>query len=485
MEMNTITQKLTDITGQFSRLMPVDPIGDNTVRTPMGGIKVEGMDDADRILSSSRCSDGYRVLDGGIYDDVPADGLEAYLDAWATDMEEAASARQAVALLGEHIAGGSYACGSAVAVSPRGGVTLTCEGGRHEATWDVDGRTGTVHHTAALEHALRRLNLPSLAYQLPEAPRLPFDGEDGVTVIDEGGRTHVYGRTHAIIRSPLAIVVLHDSATAELWDGDVETHPAWCGSIQQYGGTVAARGLGYVEVAGRGASPLSGGCTTVAGGSVTVAAYKTYRVRVTDYAHASATLCDRVEVWGRATAHVEEARHLWVHEDAAVRALDCDSVSQDDGILWCSECDNVKHEGGELTMASGHVETTAPSLLIARAGVRITATIRARAPRGASELEVGLRKALVPTLGGKARLFLATPRGDGPLPVKEELPERFLPARLAASCGEAIDLHETLGDFRLWRIAAPLDALRKAPGGWEATEAIVLEEITDREAITW
>ena len=46
-----------------------------------------------------------------------------------------------------------------------------------------------------------------------------------------------------------------------------------------------------------------------------------------------------------------------------------------------------------------------------------------------------------------------------------------------------MDLHETLGDFRLWRIAAPLDALRKAPGGWEATEAIVLEEITGRESI--
>lgn len=485
MAMNTITQKLTDISGRLARLMPVSVAGNDTVLTPMGGIRVEGMGDADRILSSSRCSDGYRILDGGIYDDVPADGLEAYLDAWATSMEEAAVARQAVALLGEHIAGGAYECGSTVAVSPHESVTLTCEGGRHEATWDVDGRTGTVRHTAALEHALRRLNLPQLAYQLPEAPQPPFEGEDGVTVIDEGGRTHVYGRTHAIIRSPLAIVVLHDSATAELWDGDVETHPAWCGSIQQYGGAVAARGLGYVEVAGRGASPLSGGCTTVAGGSVTVSAYKMYRVRVTDYVHASATLCDRVEVWGRATAHVEEARHLWVHEEAAVRSLDCYGVSQDGGILWCSECDNVKHEGGELTMASGHVETTTPSLVTARAGVRITATNRARAPRDASEVEVSLRSALVPTLGGRARLFLATPRGDGPLPVKEELPERFLPARLAASCGEAIDLHETLGDFRLWRIAAPLDALRKTPGGWEATEAIVLEEITDREAITW
>lgn len=144
---------------------------------------------------------------------------------------------------------------------------------------------------------------------------------------------------------------------------------------------------------------------------------------------------------------------------------------------------SIKHEGGELTMASGHVETAKPSLVTARAGVRITATNRARAPRGASELEIGLRKALAPTLGGKARLFLATPRGDGPLPVKEKLPERFLPARLAASCGEAMDLHGSLGDFRLWRVAAPLDALRKVPGGWEATEAIVLEEITDREAI--
>ena len=483
MEMNTITQKLTALTGRIARLMPVSPRGGDTLLTPMGGIKVAGMDYADRILSSSG-SDGYRVLDGGIYDDVPADGLEAYLDAWATSMEEAAVARQAVALLGEHIAGGSYACGSAVAVSPRVGFTLTCGGGRHEATWDVDGRTGTVHHTAALEHALRRLNLPSLAYQLPEAPRLPFDGEDGVTVIAEGGRTHVYGSTHAIIRHWNATVVLHDSATAELWEGDIRTHPAWCGSILQYGGTVEAKGLGYVEIAwGKGISPLSGGCTTIAGGSATVAAYKTYLVRVTDYAHASATRCDRVEAWGKATARVEGARHLWVHEDAAVRALDCNGVSQDGGILWCSECDDVNHEGGELTMASGHVETTAPSLLTARAGVRITATIRARAPRGASELEVGLRKASVPTLGGQARLFLATPRGDGPLPVKEKLPERFLPAWLAASCGEAVDLHETLGDFRLWRIAAPLDALRKAPGGWEATEAIVLEEITGREMI--
>lgn len=32
-------------------------------------------------------------------------------------------------------------------------------------------------------------------------------------------------------------------------------------------------------------------------------------------------------------------------------------------------------------------------------------------------------------------------------------------------------------------VAAPLDALRKVPGGWETTEAIVLEEITGREAI--
>lgn len=190
-----------------------------------------------------------------------------------------------------------------------------------------------------------------------------------------------------------------------------------------------------------------------------------------------------VEVRGKATARVEEARHLWVHEEAAVRALDCDSVSQDDGILWCSECDNVKHEGGELTVASGHVETTAPGIVQARTGVRITIAHWVRTPRGASELEVGLRGALVPVLCGQARLFLATPRGDGPLPVKEKLPERFLPARLAASCGEARGMQETLGDFRLWRVAAPLDALRKVPGGWEATEAIVLEEITDREAI--
>lgn len=475
MEMNTIAQKLTDISGRLASLTPVSVAGNDTVRTPMGSIKVEGMDYAARILSSV-CGDGYRILDGGIYHDVPAKDTEAYLDTWAKSMEEAAVARQAAALLGEHIAGGTYECGNTVLVSPHESVTLTCEGGRHEATWDVDGRTGTVHHTEALEHALRRLNLPQLAYQLPEAPQPATEGEDGVTVIAEGGRTHVYGRAHAIIRSPLATVVLHDSATAELWDGDIETHPAWCGSIRQNGGTVEAKGLGYVDTAGRGA-------TTVAGGSVTVAAYKTCRVRVTDYAHASATLCDRVEVWGKATAHVEEARHLWVHEDAAVRALDCYGVSQDDGIAWCSECDNVKHEGGELTMASGHVETAKPSLLTARAGVRITVVNRARAPRGASELEIGLRKALVPTLGGKARLFLATPRGDGPLPVKEELPERFLPARLAASCGEAMDLHGSLGDFRLWRVGAPLDALREVPGGWEATEALVLEEITGREAI--
>lgn len=470
--MNTITQKLTAITGQLSRLTPVSVAGNDTVRTPMGCIKVEGMDYGYRILSSV-CSDGYRILDGGIYHDVPADGLEAYLDTWATDMEEAAAARQAVALLGEHIAGGAYECGSIVAASPRGGVALTCEGGRHEATWDVDGRTGTVHHTEALEHALRRLNLPSLAYQLPEAPQPTMEG---VTAIDNDERTHVYGSTHAIIRSPLATVVLHDSATAELWEGDVETHPAWCGSIRQNGGTVWARGLGYVDVAGRSA-------TTIAGGSATVVAYKTCRVRVTDYAHASATLCDRVEAWGKSTAHAEGARHLWVHEDAAVRAIDCYGISQDGGILWCSECDDVKHEGGELTMASGHAETAKPGLLTARAGVRITATSRARAPRGASELEIGLRSALVPVLCGQARLFLATPRGDGPLPVKEKLPEGLLPARLAASCGEAMDLHGSLGDFRLWRIAAPLNALRKAPGGWEATEAIVLEEITGRETI--
>lgn len=472
MEMNTITQKLTAITGRLAELTPVSHRGGDTLLTPMGGIKVEGMDDADRILSSPG-RDGYRILDGGIYDDVPADGLEAYLDAWATSMEEAAAARQAVALLGEHIAGGSYACGSAVAASPRGGVTLTCEGGRHEATWDVDGRTGTVHHTAALEHALRRLNLPSLAYQLPEAPQPTMEG---VTAIDNDERTHVYGSTHAIIRNQLATVVLHDSATAELWEGDVETHPAWCGSIKQNGGTVWARGLGYVDVAGRSA-------TTIAGGSATVVAYKAYRVRVTDYAHASATLCDRVEAWGKSTAHAEGARHLWVHEDAAVRAIDCYGVSQDGGILWCGECDNVKHEGGELTMASGHVETAKPGLLTARAGVRITLTSSTRAPRGASELEVGLQGARVPVPCGQARLFLATPRGDGPLPVKEKLPEKLLPARLAASCGEAMDLHETLGDFRLWRIGAPLDSLRKVPGGWEATEAIVLGEITGRETI--
>lgn len=482
MDMNTITQKLTDITGRLARLTPVSPRGGDTLLTPMGGIKVEGMDDADRILSGPG-SDGYRILDGGIYHDVPADGLEAYLDAWATSMEEAAMARRAAAFLGAHIAGGSYECGSIVTAAPREGVVLTCDDGHHEATWDVDGRTGTVHHTAALEHALRRLSRPQLAYQLPEAPQPSMGGEAGVTVIDEGGRTHVYGHTHAIIRHWNATVVLHDSATAELWEGDIRAHPAWCGSIQQYGGTVEANGLGYVEVAEGGASPLSGGCTTVAGGSVTVSAYKTYRVRVTDYAHASTTLCDRVEVWGKATAHVEEARHLWVHEDAAVRALDCYGVTQDDGILWCDGCDDVKHEGGELTMASGHVETTAPGLLTARAGVRITATNRARAPRDASELEVSLRGALVPVLCGQARLFLATPRGEGPLPVKEKLPERFLPARLAASCGEAMDLHEMLGDFRLWRIGAPLDALRKVPGGWEATGAIVVEEITGREVI--
>lgn len=135
MEMNAITQQLTAITGRLAGLTPVDPVGDNTVRTPMGGIKVESVDDADRILSSSSPgSGGYRILGGGIYDDVPADGVGAYLDAWATDMEEAAVARQAAARLGEHIAGGSYGCGSVVSASPRGGVTLTCEGGRHEAT---------------------------------------------------------------------------------------------------------------------------------------------------------------------------------------------------------------------------------------------------------------------------------------------------------------------------------------------------------------
>ena len=472
MEMNTITQKLTALTGRLARLMPVSPRGGDTLLTPMGGIRVKSMGDADRILSSPG-SDGYRILNGGIYDDVPADGLEAYLDAWATSMEAAAAARQAAALLGEHIAGGTYECGSTVAASPRGGVTLTCEGGHHEATWDVDGRTGTVHHTEALEHALRRLNLPQLAYQLPEAPQPTMEG---VTAIDNDERTHVYGSTHAIIRHWNATVVLHDSATAELWEGDVETHPAWCGSIKQNGGTVWARGLGYVDVAGRSA-------TTIAGGSATVSAYKAYRVRVTDYAHASATLCDRVEAWGKSTAHAEGARHLWVHEDAAVRAIDCYGVSQDGGILWCGECDDVKHEGGELTMASGHVETAKPGLLTARAGVRITMTSSTRAPRDASELEVSLRGALVPVLCGQARLFLATPRGDGPLPVKEKLPEKLLPARLAASCGEAMDPQEMLGDFRLWRIGAPLDSLRKVPGGWEATEAIVLEEITGRETI--
>ena len=206
-------------------------------------------------------------------------------------------------------------------------------------------------------------------------------------------------------------------------------------------------------------------------------------MRVTDYAHASTLLCGQVEAWGKSTAHVEDAFHLWVHEDAAARALDCDSVSQDGGILWCGECDNVKHEGGELTVASGHVETTAPGIVRARTGARITITHWVRVPRGASELEVSLRNALVPVLCGQARLFLATPRGDGPLPVKEELPEKLLPARLAASCGEAMDLQEMLGDFRLWRIGAPLNALRKVPGGWEATEATVLEEITGREAI--
>ena len=477
--MNTVTQKLTAISGRLASLTPVSVAGNDTLLTPMGGIRVEGMGDTGRILGSPG-SDGYRILDGGIYQDVPAEDTEAYLDAWATGMEEAAVARQAVALLGEHIAGGSYACGSTVAVSPHESVTLTCEGGRHEATWDIDGRTGTVHHTAALEHALRRLNCPQLAYQLPEAPQPTMEG---VTAIDNDERTHVYGHAHAIIRNQLATVVLHDSATAELWEGAVETHPAWCGSIQQYGGAVAARGLGYVEVAGRGTSPLSGGCTTVAGGSVTVSAYKAYRVRVTDYAHASTLLCGQVEAWGKSTAHVGDAFHLWVREDAAARALDCDSVSQDGGILWCGECDNVKHEGGELTVASGHVETTAPGIVRARTGARITIARWVRVPRGASELEVGLRGALVPVLCGQARLFLATPRGDGPLPVKEELPEKLLPARLAASCGEAMGLQEMLGDFRLWRIAAPLNALRKVPGGWETTKAIVLEEITGREAI--
>lgn len=474
MEMNAIARKLTAITGQLSRLTPVSVAGNDTVRTPMGSIKVKGMDYADRILDGV-CGDGYRILDGGIYHDVPADGLDDYLDTWATSMEEAAAARQAVELLGAHIAGGTYECGSTVSASPRGGVTLTCEGGHHEATWDVDGRTGTVHHTEALEHALRRLNLPQLAYQLPEAPRSTMEGEEGVTVIAEGGRTHVYGSTHAIILNWGATVVLHDSATADLWEGAVEAHPAWCGSIRQNGGTVEAKGLGYVDVAGRSA--------TVAGGSATVAAYKAHRVRVTDQAHASANACDMVEAWGKATAHVEKAHHLWVHEDAAVRSLDCYGASQDGGILWCSECDNVKHEGGELTMASGHVETTTPGLVRARAGVRITRTSRVRAPRGASEVEVSLRGALVPVLCGQARLFLATPRGDGPLPVKEELPEKLLPARLAASCGEARGMQETLGDFRLWRVAAPLDSLRKVPGGWEATEGIVLEEIAGRETI--
>lgn len=444
MEMKAITQKLTDITGRLARLMPVSPRGGDTLLTPMGGIRVEGVDDADRILSSPG-SDGYRILDGGIYDDVPADGLEAYLDAWAKSMEEAAVARQAVALLGEHIAGGSYGCGSVVAVSPHESVTLTCEGGRHEATWDVDGRTGTVHHTAALEHALRRLNRPQLAYQLPEAPQPTMEG---VTAIDNDERTHVYGHAHAIIRNQLATVVLHDSATAELWEGAVETHPAWCGSIQQYGGAVAARGLGYVEVAGRGTSPLSGGCTTVAGGSVTVSAYKAYRVRVTDYAHASTLLCGQVEAWGKSTAHVEDAFHLWVHEDAAARALDCDSVSQDGGILWCGECDNVKHEGGELTVASGHVETTAPGIVRARTGARITIAHWVRVPRGASELEVGLRGALVPVLCGQARLFLATPPG------------RRAPPRQGGAPGEAAS---RASGRLLWGSHGPAGDARRLP----------------------
>lgn len=126
--MNTITQKLTAISGRLASLTPVSVAGNDTLLTPMGGIRVEGMDDADRVLSSPG-SDGYRILDGGIYDDVPADGLEAYLDAWAKSMEEAAVARQAVALLGAHIAGGAYECGSTVAVSPHESVTLTCEGG--------------------------------------------------------------------------------------------------------------------------------------------------------------------------------------------------------------------------------------------------------------------------------------------------------------------------------------------------------------------
>lgn len=65
MEMNTITQKLTAITGRLARLMPVSHRGGDTLLTPMGGIKVEGMDDADRILSSPG-SDGCRILDGGI-----------------------------------------------------------------------------------------------------------------------------------------------------------------------------------------------------------------------------------------------------------------------------------------------------------------------------------------------------------------------------------------------------------------------------------
>lgn len=98
MEMNAITRKLTAISGRLACLMPVDPIGDNALLTPMGGVSVE------------EAGDGYRVLDGGIYHDVPADGLEAYLDTWATSMEEAAAARQAVALLGAHVAGGTYEC---------------------------------------------------------------------------------------------------------------------------------------------------------------------------------------------------------------------------------------------------------------------------------------------------------------------------------------------------------------------------------------
>lgn len=50
MEMNTIAQKLTDISGRLASLTPVSVAGNDTVRTPMGSITVKGMDYADRIL---------------------------------------------------------------------------------------------------------------------------------------------------------------------------------------------------------------------------------------------------------------------------------------------------------------------------------------------------------------------------------------------------------------------------------------------------